>query len=230
MTPRTQKITSNLNGGWNFGESRVRIDLCRIRLYVYDRCRAPARPRKPSASIARATCCGMSIGSPMRSTSCRKTAPFRPVKPIVTSNKLSACKNRARPAKPSWHSLSNFHSAWFGASRPMRRLKDCPSARWSAERCSRCCREDEGVGEPKRVRQRALQLEYRFDRLLADKLVHVYQLLVPERRQSIGGQTPKAKNPVSGMNHEQASSDLCARVLGPPEGESHDCQPDCGAG
>ena len=31
----------------------MRIDLCRIRLYVYDRCRAPARPRKPSASIAR---------------------------------------------------------------------------------------------------------------------------------------------------------------------------------
>ena len=90
VTPRTQKITSNLNGGWNFGESRVRIDLCRIRLYVYDRCRAPARPRKPSASIARATCCCMSISSPMRSASWRGTAPFRPVRPIVTSNKLSA--------------------------------------------------------------------------------------------------------------------------------------------
>ena len=89
-TPRTQKITSNLNGGWNFCESRVHIDLCRIRLYVYDRCRAPTRPRKPSASIARATCCCRSISSPMRSASWRGTAPFRPVRPIVTSNKLSA--------------------------------------------------------------------------------------------------------------------------------------------
>jgi RNA-directed DNA polymerase len=89
MTPRTQKITSNLNGGWNFGESRVHIDLCRIRLYVYDRCRAPTRPRKPSASIARGTCCCVSISSPMRSASWRETAPFRPVRPIVTSNKLS---------------------------------------------------------------------------------------------------------------------------------------------
>jgi hypothetical protein len=62
-------------------------------------------------------------------------------------------------------------------------------------------------------------LEYRSDRLLADKLVHVYQLLVPERRQSIGGETPKATHPVSGANHEQASSDLCARVIGPPEGD-----------
>ena len=90
MTPRTQKITSNLNGGWSFGRSRVHIDLCRIRLYIYDRCRAPTRPRKPSASIARATCCCMSISSPMRSASWRGTAPFRPVRPIVTSNKLSA--------------------------------------------------------------------------------------------------------------------------------------------
>src|SRR5215831_1439790 len=88
-TPRTQKITSNLSGGWNFGKSRVRVDLCRIQLYVYDRCRAPARPRKPSASIARATCCCMSISSPMRSASWRGTAPFRRGKPIVTSNKLN---------------------------------------------------------------------------------------------------------------------------------------------
>lgn len=90
LTPRTQKITSNLSGGWGFGGNRVRIDSCRMRLYVYDRCHAPARPRKPSASIARATCCGMSISSPMRSSSWRGTAPYRRVKPIATSNKLSA--------------------------------------------------------------------------------------------------------------------------------------------
>jgi RNA-directed DNA polymerase len=88
-TPRTQKITSSLSGGWNFGGSRVRIDSCRIRLYVYDRWHAPAMLRKQSDSIARANCCCMSISSPMRSTSWRGTAPYRPVKPIATSNKLS---------------------------------------------------------------------------------------------------------------------------------------------
>jgi RNA-directed DNA polymerase len=41
LTPRTQKITSNLSGVWNFGGNRVRIDACRMRLYVYDRCHAP---------------------------------------------------------------------------------------------------------------------------------------------------------------------------------------------
>ena len=90
LTPRTQKITSNLSGGWNFDGNRVRIDACRIRLYVYDRCHARASPRRPSASIAHATYCCMSINSPMRSSSWRGTAPYRRVKPIATSNKLSA--------------------------------------------------------------------------------------------------------------------------------------------
>jgi hypothetical protein len=89
VTPRTQKVTSSLTGGWGSGGNRVRIDLCRMRLYVYDRCHAPARLRKPSASIARATCCGMSINSPMQSSSWPRTAPFHCVKPIATSNKLS---------------------------------------------------------------------------------------------------------------------------------------------
>ncbi len=90
MTPRTQKVTSSLSGGWSFGGNRVRIDSCRMRLYVYDRCHAPARPRKPSASIARATCCCTSINSPMRSSNWCRTAPYRLVKPIATSNKPSA--------------------------------------------------------------------------------------------------------------------------------------------
>src|SRR5476651_203377 len=89
MTPRTQKVTSNLSGAYGFCGNRVRIDACRIRLYVYDRCHVPARRRKPIASIARATCCGMSINSPMRSSSWPVPAPFRRVKPIATSNKLS---------------------------------------------------------------------------------------------------------------------------------------------
>jgi len=68
MTPRTQKITLNLSVGWNFCGNQVHIDSCRIRLYVYDRCHAPARPRKPSASIARATYCCASTNSPLRSS------------------------------------------------------------------------------------------------------------------------------------------------------------------
>ena len=85
------------------------------------------------------------------------------------------------------------------------------------------------MGEPKPIRRRSLELEYRFDRLLPDKLAHVYQLLVPDKRQPIGGEPPKPANPNSGVKHEQASSDLCACVLGPPEGESHHRQPDGGA-
>jgi retron-type reverse transcriptase len=88
MTPRTQKVTSSLSAGCGFCGNQVRIDVRRIRLYVYDRCHAPARTRKRSASIAHAFCCGMSINSPMRSSSWRKTARYRLVKPIATSNKL----------------------------------------------------------------------------------------------------------------------------------------------
>ena len=62
------------------------------------------------------------------------------------------------------------------------------------------------MGEPKPNRPRTLQLEYRFDRLLSDKLAHAYQLLVPDRRQPVGGENPK---PTTGVNDEQASSYLC---------------------
>src|SRR5499433_487327 len=51
LTPRTQTITSNLSGGCGFCGNRGQIDVCRMRLYVYDRCHAPTRLRKPSASI-----------------------------------------------------------------------------------------------------------------------------------------------------------------------------------
>src|SRR5580693_713923 len=133
------------------------------------------------------------------------------------------------PAKPNWHSPSNFHTVWSGVCVRLPRPEDCPSARWSAGHCSRCCREGEGVGEPKPIRQRSLQLEYRFDRLSPDKLAHVYQLLVPDRRQAIGGECPKPANTTTGVNDEQASSHLCASVLGSPEGESHHRQPNGGA-
>jgi len=66
MTPRTQKITSSLTAGCGFCGSPVRIDVCRIWLYVYDRWHVPASRRRPSASIVRGNCCSMSTISPMR--------------------------------------------------------------------------------------------------------------------------------------------------------------------
>src|SRR5712692_1233553 len=89
MTPRTQKITSSLNGGCSSGGSRVRIDVCRNRLYVYDRCRAPTTPRRPSASIAHGFCFGKSINFPMRSSDWHESVPFRRVKPTATWNTRS---------------------------------------------------------------------------------------------------------------------------------------------
>src|SRR5438552_13511259 len=89
LTPRTQKITSNLSGGCGSGGNRVRIDVCRKRLYVYDRCRARTMPRRPSASIARGSCFGKSINFPMRSSDWQRTVPFRRVKPTATSSTLS---------------------------------------------------------------------------------------------------------------------------------------------
>ena len=88
VTPRTQKITLNLNGASDFCGSRVQIDSCLIRLYVYDIWRAPAKLRKPSGSIVRATCCSKSISFPKPSSSWQRTAPFLRVRPTAISNKL----------------------------------------------------------------------------------------------------------------------------------------------
>jgi len=41
------------------------------------------------------------------------------------------------------------------------------------------------VAEPKPVPQRTLQLEYRFDRLLPEKLAQAYRVLVPDKRRPI---------------------------------------------
>jgi retron-type reverse transcriptase len=89
VSPRTQKITSSLNGGCSSGGSRVRIDVCRNRLYVYDRCRAPTTPRRPSASIVHGFCFGKSINFPMRSSDWHESVPFRRVKPTATWNTRS---------------------------------------------------------------------------------------------------------------------------------------------
>ena len=88
LTPRTQKITSNLSGGWDFDGNRVRIDACRTWLYIYDRCHARAKPRRPSASIGRGCYFDKSTNFPMLSRDWPGTALFRRVRPTAISNKL----------------------------------------------------------------------------------------------------------------------------------------------
>src|SRR5262252_8709390 len=103
---------------------------------------------------------------------------------------------------------------------------------WSAGRCSGCCREGEGVGEPRSTRPRTCRLEYRFDRLLPDKLAQAYQLLVTDQRRPVGGNRERpleSAEPTTEINNEQASGHLRAGALGSTEGESHHRQSDGGA-
>jgi hypothetical protein len=69
------------------------------------------------------------------------------------------------------------------------------------------------VGEPKPSRQPTLRLEYRFDRLLPDKLAQAYQLLVPDQRRPIGVEGAELPKSIAEMNNEQASRHLRSRVL-----------------
>jgi hypothetical protein len=55
-------------------------------------------------------------------------------------------------------------------------------------------------------------LEYRFDRLLAVKLEHVYQLLVPNKRWPVGISAAPDSQPEERMN-ELPGRDLCSRLL-----------------
>ena len=47
--------------------------------------------------------------------------------------------------------------------------------------CWRCSIVGEDVADRPPGRQRTLRLEYQFDRLLAEKLAHAYELLVPDQ-------------------------------------------------
>jgi hypothetical protein len=89
ITPRTQKVTSNLSGGCDFCVNRVQIDECHIWLYFYDRCRGQAKPKKQSGSIMRGNCSRKRINYPKLPASWRWTAPYRFVRPIVTCCGLS---------------------------------------------------------------------------------------------------------------------------------------------
>jgi hypothetical protein len=70
-----------------------------------------------------------------------------------------------------------------------------------------------------------LQLEYRFDRLLAVKLERVYQLLVPDKRWPLGA-SPTAFGPNVEELNEPSRRHLRSGLLGSLEGESHHRQPD----
>ena len=72
------------------------------------------------------------------------------------------------------------------------------------------------MAEPKPASRRALQLEYRFDRLLPDKLAQVYQALVPDKRWSTGGVLPAMAKLRLEVIDEQDSGDLRARLFRPP--------------
>jgi len=72
-------------------------------------------------------------------------------------------------------------------------------------------------------------LEYRFDRLLSEKLAQAYQVLVPDKRRPItmAGSTCVAQT--SEMSDEQTSGNLRSSLFGSSEGESHYRQPDSGS-
>ncbi len=73
----------------------------------------------------------------------------------------------------------------------------------------------------------ALQFEYRFDRLLPQKLEQVFEVLVPPIRRPIG--SLEFDSPQETLN-EQTSCDLCAGFLRPSEGGPHHRQSDSGPG
>lgn len=74
-----------------------------------------------------------------------------------------------------------------------------------------------------------LVVEYRFDRLLAEKLAQVYQVLVPDKRWATGRVVPASATPSLEVRDEQDSRHLRTSLFRPTEGESHDRQSDSGA-
>ncbi len=73
-------------------------------------------------------------------------------------------------------------------------------------------------GEGPRRQPPVVQLEYQFDRLLPDKLAHVYEVLVPDHRWPLGGTLPAPASPARELSDEHPGRDLRARVLGPTAG------------
>jgi hypothetical protein len=61
------------------------------------------------------------------------------------------------------------------------------------------------VARRRPTRRHALQLEYRFDRLLAVKLEQVYQLLVPNKRWPVGVSAPSPVRSIMPMEGPSAA-------------------------
>src|SRR5207249_7711016 len=67
---------------------------------------------------------------------------------------------------------------------------------------------------------RYVELEYHFDRLVAEKLVQAYRFLVPERSMPIATAPCEVK--------DETSSHICAGVVGTAKRAGDDRQSDCG--
>ena len=76
------------------------------------------------------------------------------------------------------------------------------------------CRREEGVARRPAPDARLLKFEYRFDRLLPQKLEQVYEVLVPPVRRPIG--SVELDSPQETFN-EQTSCNLCTGFLRPSE-------------
>ena len=59
------------------------------------------------------------------------------------------------------------------------------------------------MAEPKPAQPRTVQLEYRFDRLLAEKLAQAYQVLVPDKRRPIAATGSECIRRTSEISDEQ---------------------------
>src|SRR5258705_11705062 len=85
------------------------------------------------------------------------------------------------------------------------------------------CRREEGMARRPALDDRALQFEYRFDRLLPQKLEQVYEVFVPPVRRPIGS---VEFDSLQETLDEQTSCNLCAGFLRPSEGGPHHRQSD----
>jgi hypothetical protein len=85
------------------------------------------------------------------------------------------------------------------------------------------CRREEGMARRPALDDRALQFDYRFDRLLPQKLEQVYEVLVPPVRRPIGS---VEFDSLQEKVNEQTSCNLCAGFLRPSEGGPHYRQSD----
>ncbi len=92
VTPRTQKITSNLSGRRSTGISEVHLDRCLKELYLYVRWPALTTPRRRSASTWRGTCCGDRTASRRRSTNWPDHVPSLLGRPIDIFTKPSGSR------------------------------------------------------------------------------------------------------------------------------------------